>query len=227
MSMKTSQTQLQRCWGALLGLGLCVALVPACEDDGGYDEGYETGDYGDDGETGEPPPPVGFRVYPRVETLEVSAVVSYEANGVVPETCMLDEQGGYLCDVGDFPGPTVTIRVERSGFEPAVRQVEIQPYQVLPLDVHLLPEGAGFGAWSECAEVSLHESCATVCETFVLGSCYVAGCETNDPQDPNATMQTFSDADCSTVPLENVVDVCEQDLPEPGQTVAVRCCCTG
>ena len=217
-------------WSLLFGS--LLAVVPACSDDFFFDDGNDddtsddSGDGDGDGETGELPPTEGFLIYPKVLLQDASAVVSIESNGVVPEPCPLSDEGGYLCDADGLVGPTATVRVERSGFEPAVRQPMIQFNQIIPVDVHLLVEGAEFGTWSACAPIDQHLDCAAVCETM-LGVCFAAGCETEDPETPVATMQTFSTMDCSDrAPFDHLANSCHVELA--GGTVAaaaVRCCC--
>ena len=212
-----------------------LLLLPACEefgfDDGGDDDFGESGSGSGEGTTGEEEPPsVGFRVYPQYLTQDVTAVVTVEGDGVVPEACELDgdPSGGYVCDAGEVVGSTVTIRVEREGFEAAVRMPEIQPGQIFPLVVHLNIEGFVPGSWSMCAPIGTFETCYDMCNNE-LRVCQAGGCETGDPDWPIATAAYYAKPDCSDLkPVETPVLLCEDELPlEPGEINAIACCCEG
>src|SRR5690606_33385157 len=104
-----------------LGLGGC-GFFAGDDDDFGDDNGEsESGDGdGDD----DPPPTQGFRVHPKFMLQDLAAIVTIEVDGITASPCELDgaPEGGYVCDAGWLPADsTATIRVEKDGFDTAVR----------------------------------------------------------------------------------------------------------
>ena len=209
-----------------LGLGACSVLGGADEDDLGDETGSD--DDGDEEESGDDGPVIpieGFRVFPKYMLVDVPAVVTIEENQVLQECPLDDVDGGYLCDADALAGTFATIKVERDGFDPAVRNPEIETNQLVELDVHLNFEGGSTGTWSACVAAGEFETCDALCGNEML-VCTVADCDTEDLEWPLATRQDFAAEDCLDEPIESFAEACDVTLPEVGGTVAsVRCCC--
>jgi hypothetical protein len=133
---------------------------------------------------------------------------------------------GYLCDTSPYPGPTIRIRIEREGFEPAPRQPAIVPGSVEVLEVHLEVEGGTQASWSPCVVAGEADTCADVCGAEAL-MCTAASCDTADAKWPLASLQTFDAPECLGAALESLATPCDEPLPPAGgEIVALRCCCT-
>src|SRR5690606_22161727 len=144
-------------------------------------------------------PSQGFRVYPKFMLQDLPAIVTIELDGVTASPCELDgaAEGGYLCDAGVLAADSsATIRVDKDGFDSAVRHPVVVFNQIVPLEVHLAVEGGPTGSWSACTAVGEFETCADLCAT-VQSSCVVTSCATEDPEWPVASYQTFTDAECT------------------------------
>lgn len=202
---------------------LTAALVLCLSGCGIFDDSDQFDD--EDTDTGEPepePPREGFRVHPKYLLMDVPAVVTVERGGP-PEVCPLDENlGGYVCDATAVAS-TVTITVERDGFDPAVRNPVITPEQIVDFDVHLSPTGGPTGMWSGCVAAGQFQTCGDVCTDQML-ECVVASCGVDNPEAPIATVQTFQDGECM-VPLDGYVTTCNEALPIAAGP-SLRCCCT-
>lgn len=187
------------------------------------DTSDESGESGTDG--GEPLPIEGFRVFPKFMLQDVAAIVTIETAGLPAEPCVLDDapEGGYLCDAEDLPGTVATIRVEKDGFDSAVRNPEIQAYAITPLEVHLAAWGGPTGTWSACTAAGEFQTCAELCAAEQLG-CAVTSCATESVDSPIATFETFTGPNCDLV-LESLAAACDQSLPLAGQAESLRCCC--
>lgn len=210
-----------------LALAALLCGAPACTDDFfGIDSDDEVGTT--DTDTGEPePPPEGYRVFPKYQLMELSAAaVSVESGGQAPQACPLDEfEGGYLCDVSELPGPTVTVRVERDGFAPAARELELVSSQIVNLDVHLLIAGEPVAAWSECTAPGEFENCEELCGAAPTG-CRPASCPSAWPDQPVGSVEYYEDPDCLGEILDVEVLACTDPHPGQGGVVAgLRCCC--
>ena len=212
----------------LLTVSLLSLSLAGCEifgKDDGFDELDTQADFDDTTEdTGPPPPPTtGFRVFPMFMLEPIPAIVTIEVDQD-PVTCELDgdPQGGYICDAGGVMDLQATIRVDRNGFETAVRHPEISPNSISEFDIHLAVEGGPTGVWSECTPAAGVTSCDVVCEAQ-MSTCEVVGCDTTQDEWPLATVQTFDDLEC-LVELENLVPTCEE-LPITEAVKAMRCCC--
>jgi hypothetical protein len=219
-------------------LNLHIAIVAAvllagCEF---FDNGNDDSDFGDGDSSGttsfdsgndtdEPEPPrEGFRVFPRYLLQDVPAVVTVEREAVQYE-CPLDDgpEGGYVCDATAQPAGPVTITVERDGFDTAIRNPELVPETIVPLEVHLAPAGGATGTWSSCVAANAFLTCGDVCANEMLG-CAVASCATGQEEWPIATLTSFSDGECVAT-VENLVFTCDDPLSAVSPAEAVRCCC--
>jgi hypothetical protein len=209
-----------------LALAALLCAASACNDDFfGVDSDDEVGTT--DTDTGEPkPPPEGYRVFPKYQLMELSATVSVESGGQVPQACPPDElEGGYLCEVSELPGPTVTIRVERDGFAPAAREFELVSGTIVERDVHLLVAGEAIADWGDCATPGEFESCEEMCGAMPTG-CLATSCSSIWPEQPVASVEYYDDPDC----LGNIVSAnvlaCSEPLGAAGATImGMRCCC--
>ncbi|PRQ03938.1 hypothetical protein [Enhygromyxa salina] len=214
--------------GASAGCGL-LGTGDDAGDDGRYEDTYD--DTSGDTDIPTPAPTEGFRVSPKFMLQAVAAIVTIEADDGTgsPIACELDDapEGGYVCDAAQLPGPSATLRVDRDGFDGAVRVAEILPNQIQALDVHLVVEGGPTGAWSACVGAAEFDSCAVVCEQQQLG-CAVTSCPTDQPQWPVATLETFSSVECAD-PLESLLESlassCES-MPLSPDVASLRCCCS-
>ena len=171
------------------------------------------------------PPPEGLHVYPKFALQDVQAVVTIEPD-LNPQLCPPDPvEGGYLCAVDSIVSATALLRVERDGFETALREPTIVQNAVERLDVHLAPQGGAPGTWSNCAAVGTHTTCDDLCQAQAQ-SCSPAGCATGNGDWPLATAEGFADPACSSPALESTATPCDDPLPVGGGGVeAVRCCC--
>lgn len=204
----------------LCGCELIDAYDDAADAETGYDEGTDTDD--------PPPAPTeGFRVFPKFMLQSVPAIVTIAASdGASPAVaCMLDgaPEGGYVCDAEPLAGADALIRVDRDGFESTVRNPEILPYQIQPLDVHLAVEGGPTGEWSACVGAGDFDSCAALCEAQML-SCAVTSCASDQVEAPIATFETFASLECADA-LEAQASSCDELLPVSPDVVSLRCCC--
>ncbi|KIG17799.1 hypothetical protein DB30_02832 [Enhygromyxa salina] len=158
----------------------------------------------------------------------VPAIVTIEeADGTgTPSACMLDgaPEGGYVCDAAPLIGMDALIRVDRDGFDSALRAAAILTNQIQPLDVHLSVEGGPTGTWSACVAAGEFDSCAVVCEAQMLG-CVVTSCATDQPEWPIATVETFSSLECTDL-RESLASSCEEQLPLTPHVASLRCCCS-
>lgn len=223
--MRTIVTLQSSLAAAALTLLVGCEFFPNAQDDSDFGEDETTSTTGD-GDTGEPMPPrEGFRVFPKYLLQGVPAVVTIERDAVQHE-CPLDgaAEGGYVCDATAMPAGTVTITVERDGFDVAVRHPELVPYSIVALDVHLSPGGGATGVWSGCVAADAFLTCGDVCSHEMLG-CAVVSCATGQEEWPIATLATFGDLEC-VVGVENVASTCGDPLPV-GTAMALRCCCAG
>lgn len=212
-----------------LALALCLGAcgVFGSGDDTDLEDETGSDDDGEDesGDDGPVIPVEGFRVFPKYMLVDVPAVVTIEENQVLEECPLDDIDGGYLCDADSLSGTFATIKVERDGFDPAVRNPEIDTNQLVELDVHLNFEGGATGSWSACAPAGDFDTCDALCGNEML-VCTVADCATEDLEWPVATRQDFAAEDCLDEPIESFAEACDVTLPEAGGTVAsVRCCC--
>jgi hypothetical protein len=159
----------------------------------------------------------------------VPAIVTIEATDSpgTPIACVLDgaAEGGYVCDADQILGVNATIRVDKDGFDSAVRSAEVLANQIQDLEVHLSVEGGPTGVWSECVGVGEFESCAAVCDNQML-ACAVTSCATEQPQWPVATLETFASPECLDT-LEVPASGCGDPLPLAEAVVSMRCCCAG
>lgn len=205
-------------------LTLLIASLAGCEF---FDEDGATFTAADDTteeDTGPPPPPsTGFRVFPKFMLESIPAIVTIEIDQD-PMTCELDGDpgGGYVCDASDEMSAQATIRVDRNGFETAIRHPEISVNQISALDVHLAVEGGATGVWSACTAAAGVVSCDVVCEAQ-MSTCAVASCDTGQPEFPIATVQTFDDLEC-LVAVDDLAPACDV-LPIMEAVKAIRCCC--
>jgi hypothetical protein len=214
----------------LAALLMGCSIFDAGEDEDTGDEtmtsgGGTTTDGGTSADTDPPdlPPTQGVRVMPRYRLVDVDAVVTVE-EAADPQSCAPDAMdGGYLCDTEDFAGAMAVVRVERDGFEPAMRTVEVVAGSIETLNVELLPEGGGAGQWSECVVATDFESCAAACDSTQL-VCAPASCSTGSEDEPVATAVVFESPDCMGEPSQSVVAGCDE--PNPTDAMSwVQCCC--
>jgi hypothetical protein len=208
-------------WAGALLVGVLVTLgVGGCSDAGEEDD---TG--GTDGHETYVPPAEGLRVFPKYMLAPVQAIVTLEPGGQ-PVQCPPDaDVGGYLCDINGIPGATVLLRVDRDGFETALREPAIVQNPAESIEVHLSPEGGPTGTWSECSAVDTHASCADVCAAEGR-VCSATSCATGDGSWPVATLESFAAAGCSGAPLEAAAAACGDALPVGGSGAeSLRCCC--
>jgi len=209
---------------AALLLGGC-GFFGSDSDDDDAPSSDESAELGGTEEGGELPPTEGFRVFPQFMLQDVAAIVTIEAGGGQPAPCALDDapEGGYVCDAEGLPGATATIRVNKDGFDGAVRNPPIASFQIVPLEVHLSGEGGPTGSWSGCAAVGEFASCAELCAAED-GVCAVTACATGQDEWPVATFEGSIGPDCAE-PLEWVAASCEAPLPLAGLE-SLRCCCS-
>jgi hypothetical protein len=216
-------------FGARLALtfsGVLLAVTAGCgffENDGEADIGADASDTESTDDGGDPPPTRGFRVFPKFMLIDVPAIVTLDVDGVSANGCPSDTiEGGYLCDASELQaGGLATIRVERDGFDTAVRQPEVPFGQIVDLDVHLAVEGGPQGIWSDCSPAAEFESCDALCTANFMDICLLTSCATDQPESPLGTFETYLDADC--LQLEQTDLSCDA-TSGPG-AVSVRCCC--
>jgi len=207
---------------ALLGL----SGMSGCSDDffglGGDDE------VGDTTDTGEPELLEGIRVHPRYLLVDVSAVVTIEAQGGdAPTGCppATDGEGGYLCDTLALVASTVVVRVERDGFEPIAHEQNRPQGYVDTLEVELVPVGGPLGTWSDCVLRDAFANCDEVCGAQSL-TCLPTSCASDDPDVPIATVLGFEGSACVEPASRVEAQACASG-PPAAFTDSLRCCCAG
>ncbi len=211
-------------------LACALTIISGCELFPNDDEGSFYDEIGgtDDDDTPPDPPSEGFRVFPKYLLQDVPAIVTIDGPDLDPAQCFLDplDEGGYLCDTDELPGPTTTVYIERDGFEPTTRELEL-PSSLIDVEVHLSPEGGPTGTWSECVASDAFVTCEDVCTQAGL-PCAPASCATEDPLSPIASSQAFATLECVDAPTSSLVLSCEAGLPAADElNVGLRCCCAG
>jgi hypothetical protein len=197
------------------------------DDDFGAD-GDTSGDGDGDGDGDEElPPSRGFLVVPKFMLQAVPAIVTL-VDGPSALACPLAEPatgaGGYLCDAdGLASGSVATVQVERDGFEPSARMLEVRVDQIVPVDVHLAVEGGPGGSLSPCTPAGEFQTCAELCAA-TTSSCLVTACHGSLADAPIVSFETYADAECLE-PIRGEALACDSALPDPGAATALRCCC--
>lgn len=219
-----------RRWAGVLALLVSVSGCGFFDDDDDFGvDGETSGDGDGDGDGDEELPPTrGFLVFPKFMLQDVPAIVTLDVDGPSALACPpADAQtgaGGYLCDADELDhGSVATILVERDGFEPATRTLEVPFNQIVAVDVHLAVEGGPSGSLSACTPAGAFESCAELCEAST-SSCLVTACVGTLPDAPIVSFETYADAECLE-PLAGEALTCASALPDSGSVVSVRCCC--
>ncbi|MFV8753279.1 hypothetical protein ACNOYE_22245 [Nannocystaceae bacterium ST9] len=208
---------------------LILALaLPGCGGDFfGFDGDDEVGDSGS-GETGDPEPTEGIRVFPRYQLVDVAAVVSVEAQGGgTPTSCPaeLGIEGGYLCDTTTLGASTVIVRVERDGFEPYAIETASPIGYVDSIAAHLVPVGGPLGTWSACLLRDAYANCDEVCAAEAK-TCVATSCASEDPSEPIATVLGYEGTQCAGAPSRVEAQACSSG-PPAAFTDSLRCCCAG